>query len=214
MRKRNGKKKKKKKKRKGKRKLQEAVQQVHGGFPVASSRIQRWLRHQLHFPFQENGEGTPSLQGRRQSGEGPVVSWRGPTQEEPHHPALGRKRKLPTKTKLNLSSIFLETLPQSLLNPTPPEPLKPRDSLLLFPLPTIPSQISLSPFVLSFDLFICLVLFLFALGLWCCAWAFSSCDKLNLLSSSGAWASHCDFSRCKAQSLGHLGFSSWGTWAQ
>ena len=44
-----------------------------------------------------------------------------------------------TKTKLNLSSIFLETLPQSLLNPTPPEPLKPRDSLLLFPLPTISS---------------------------------------------------------------------------
>ena len=82
---------------------------------------------------------------------------------------------------MNLSSIFLETLPQSLLNPTPPEPLKPRDSLLLFLLPTIPSHISLSLSFLSFYLFICLILFLFALGLWCCAWAFSPCSECGLL---------------------------------
>ena len=48
------------------------------------------------------------------------------------------------------------------------------------------------------------------LGLWCCAWAFSSCSELELLSSSGAWASHCHgFSCCRAQTraqwLWHMG---------
>ena len=34
-------------------------------------------------------------------------------------------------------------------------------------------------------------LFLVALGLGCCAQAFSSCGEQGLLSSCGAWASHC-----------------------
>ena len=46
---------------------------------------------------------------------------------------------------------------------------------------------------------------LVALGLRCCAWAFSSFREWGLLSGCGAWAAHfCDFS-CGAQTL--------GTWA-
>ena len=42
-----------------------------------------------------------------------------------------------------------------------------------------------------------------ALGLCCFAWAFSTCGQQGLLSSRGAWASHCNgFSCCGAQALG------------
>ena len=45
--------------------------------------------------------------------------------------------------------------------------------------------------------------FLAALGLPCCAWAFSSCGQWGLLSWSGAQCSHCvGFSSCGAQVLG------------
>ena len=41
-----------------------------------------------------------------------------------------------------------------------------------------------------------------ALGLCCCAWAFSSCGKWGLLSSCDVLASHCSgFSYCRAQAL-------------
>ena len=55
--------------------------------------------------------------------------------------------------------------------------------------------------------------FLALLGLHCCAQAFSSCSKWELLSHGSAWAS--DFGRfsCfRAWALGCLGFSSCGTW--
>ena len=45
--------------------------------------------------------------------------------------------------------------------------------------------------------------------------AFSSCGEQGLLSSCGGRASHCSgFSCCRAQALGHTGFSSCSTWAQ
>ena len=43
---------------------------------------------------------------------------------------------------------------------------------------------------------------------------FSSCGEQGLLSSCSVWASLCsDFSLCGAQALGHMSFSSCGTWA-
>ena len=43
---------------------------------------------------------------------------------------------------------------------------------------------------------------------------FSSCDEWGLL-SCGVWVSHCSgFSCCRAQALGHMGFSSTGLWPQ
>ena len=51
---------------------------------------------------------------------------------------------------------------------------------------------------------------------WCsllCEQAFSSCNEWELLSSCGACASHFGgFSCCRAQALGHTGFSSCATW--
>ena len=60
------------------------------------------------------------------------------------------------------------------------------------------------------DLSLYIVFFLFvflaALGLCCCSRAFSSCSEWGLLSSCGAWASHCSgFSWCREQALGHRG---------
>ena len=52
-----------------------------------------------------------------------------------------------------------------------------------------------------------LFIFLAALGLCCCPWAFSSCAEWGLRSSFSAWASHCGgFSYCGAGPLGR-GFS-------
>ena len=46
----------------------------------------------------------------------------------------------------------------------------------------------------------------------CCTRSFSSCSKQGLLSGCSAWASHCaGFSCCRAWTLGHKGFSNWGT---
>ena len=50
-------------------------------------------------------------------------------------------------------------------------------------------------------------LFLAALGLCGCTQAFSSCDEQRLLSSCGAWASHCSGFSCGAWALG-LGLST------
>ena len=48
-----------------------------------------------------------------------------------------------------------------------------------------------------------LFIYLAALGLRCCAWAFSSCGEWGLLFRCGAQASHCGgFSCCGAQALG------------
>ena len=44
-------------------------------------------------------------------------------------------------------------------------------------------------------------LFLAALGLHCCAWAFSSCSKWGLLSSCSAQASHCGSFSCQEHGL-------------
>ena len=53
------------------------------------------------------------------------------------------------------------------------------------------------------------------LGLCCCPGFPLVAASRRLLSSCGAWASHCGgFSYCRAQSLGHSGFSSCHTWAQ
>ena len=52
----------------------------------------------------------------------------------------------------------------------------------------------------SFLLALVFVLFLAALSLRCCAWAFSNCGEQGLLSSCGVGASHCGgLSRCKAR---------------
>ena len=57
-------------------------------------------------------------------------------------------------------------------------------------------------------------IFLAALGLRCCAWAFSSCCEEGLLSGCGVQASHCsDFSCCRAQALGCMGSSTCNAWA-
>ena len=51
-------------------------------------------------------------------------------------------------------------------------------------------------------------LFLAELGLCCDTWAFSSCGEKGLLSSCGAWASHCRGSSCygaQAQQLSYMG---------
>ena len=51
-----------------------------------------------------------------------------------------------------------------------------------------------------------LILFLAALGLHCCTWAFSSCNALWLFSSCGVWASHWDgFSYSGALALEYSG---------
>ena len=73
-------------------------------------------------------------------------------------------------------------------------------------------------FLKKFYLFI--YLFLAALGLCCCAWAFSSCGELGLLCVAVHGASRCSgFSRCGAQALGvrtsvvvARGLSSCGLW--
>ena len=49
-----------------------------------------------------------------------------------------------------------------------------------------------------------------ALG--CCERAFSICRELGLLSSRGAEASRCGSFSCGARALGHMGFSSCGSW--
>ena len=57
------------------------------------------------------------------------------------------------------------------------------------------------PMTLSFfNLFI--YLYLVAVGLCCCTWAFSSCSKWGLLSSCIAQVSHCCGFSCGAQALG------------
>ena len=66
----------------------------------------------------------------------------------------------------------------------------------------------------SFYLFIyvCMCLFLAALGLCCYKRAFSSWGEQGLLSSCSAWVSLCGgFSCCRAQAPGRAGFSSCGT---
>ena len=59
--------------------------------------------------------------------------------------------------------------------------------------------------------FFFLSFFMAVLGLHCCVQAFSSCSESGLLSSCGAWVSHCSgFSCCRAQALGYWEFSSCG----
>ena len=53
-----------------------------------------------------------------------------------------------------------------------------------------------------FNLFILFYLFLAALGLFCCAWVFSSCGKRGATLHCSVWASHCSgFSCCGARAL-------------
>ena len=64
-------------------------------------------------------------------------------------------------------------------------------------------------------------LFLAALGLRCCTWAFSSCGERGLLFRCGAWASHCSGFSCGgaralvvwASVVVALELSSCGLWA-
>ena len=52
------------------------------------------------------------------------------------------------------------------------------------------------------------------LGLSCCS-GFSLLVASGLLSSCGAWASHCGgFSCCRTWASGQVGFSNWDTWAR
>ena len=59
----------------------------------------------------------------------------------------------------------------------------------------------------------------FIIYLWLC-WvfaamrAFSSCSEQELLSSYIVEASHCSCFSCGARPLGHVGFTSFHTWAQ
>ena len=62
--------------------------------------------------------------------------------------------------------------------------------------------------------FLFIYYFLAALGPCCWAQASSSCSKQGLLSSWGAWASHCGGFCRDAWALGHPGFRSCGPWAQ
>ena len=60
-----------------------------------------------------------------------------------------------------------------------------------------------------------ILIYLAVLGLCCCVWPFSGCGKWGLLTSCGAWASHCgDLSCCGVQALDSSGFSSCGPQAQ
>ena len=64
--------------------------------------------------------------------------------------------------------------------------------------------------------------FLAALGLRCCAWAFSSCGEQGLpflvvwrlLIAVASLVAECGLSSYSARALGHAGFSSCGVWAQ
>ena len=87
---------------------------------------------------------------------------------------------------------------------------------------SVPVSSSGSHFFLIVLIYSCLFLFFIysfiflsaALGLRCCVWAFSSCQELGLLLSCGARASQCSvLSCCGAQALGHVGFSTYGSWA-
>ena len=52
-------------------------------------------------------------------------------------------------------------------------------------------------------------------GVFIAAQTFSSCGEQGLLSSCGAWASHCGgFSCCRTRALGLEGLSSCGKWVQ
>ena len=58
-----------------------------------------------------------------------------------------------------------------------------------------------------------LFIYLLALLGLSCAGFFSSCSEQGLLSSCSVMASHCGgFSCCRAWALGHVGFSSYGSW--
>ena len=68
---------------------------------------------------------------------------------------------------------------------------------------------------LSLSLLKTFYLFLAALGLCCCVWAFSTCGEWGPLCRVNALASHCGgFSCCRAQAWGLASFSSCSTWAQ
>ena len=64
-----------------------------------------------------------------------------------------------------------------------------------------------------FSFFFNLLIFFFlaALGLCCCAWAFSSGREWGLLSSCGVGASHCSGSSCLGTRALEYGLSSCGT---
>ena len=64
-------------------------------------------------------------------------------------------------------------------------------------------------FIIILKIFI--YLFLAVLGLRCCS-GFSLVVERRLLSSCGEWASRCGGFSCGAQSPGHTGFSSGGSW--
>ena len=58
------------------------------------------------------------------------------------------------------------------------------------------------------------IIFLAALGLHCCTWAFSSCSEQGLLSSCRVWASHCGgFSLLWSMGSRMHGVNLW-LWAQ
>ena len=63
------------------------------------------------------------------------------------------------------------------------------------------------------NFYLCIYLFLAALGLRCCMWTFSSCGQQGLRYSCGTGASHCSgFSCCRTQSLGaRLSNYSWSS---
>ena len=68
----------------------------------------------------------------------------------------------------------------------------------------LPARTPGAPLRFSSCVYLCMYLFLAALGLHCCVWAFPSCDKWVLLSGCGAQASHCSgFASRVLQELQH-----------
>ena len=64
-------------------------------------------------------------------------------------------------------------------------------------------ELSAAHFIYLFIVCLFIYLFLAALGLHCCAQAFSSCGERGATLRCSAWASHCgDFSCCGAWALG------------
>ena len=77
-------------------------------------------------------------------------------------------------------------------------------------MPSLPQPSVLFNFLKNF-----IYLFMAALGLHCSGQVFSSFSKWGLLSSCDVQASHCcGLSCCRAQALGHAGFSSWAIQAE
>ena len=135
---------------------------------------------------------------RRKEASHDQVSW-------PWQKVWGRRLLLVGKTRESLEKQLFKIIYMISPNVT----LRYRANWILTFLIQVPILLLL--FFLMKKLFI--YVFLAALGLCCCARAFSSCGEQGLLFSCGVRASHCGvLSCCRAQALEHR-LSSCGAWA-